>query len=264
MSNLGKKIALELLRQLVEEKRNAQPKRNDMTEPKRKGGEKSESKIKTLVGVFSGRFQPFGRHHFEAYKQLKSITGQNTYIGTSNVIDNKKSPFTFQEKKTIISKYGIPSSHVVQVRNPYAPEEILKKYDAKSTALVVIFGAKDAGRLGQGKYFLPYSSNAGKLEGYKDHGYFIIAEHVSVKVQGKEMSGTEMRNLLASTDISREEKTKTFKEIFGWYDKGIFDMVTDRLEANLKESIKRKKCLTEGKGFIIVVCLYWFFFGFLT
>ena len=224
----------------------------DKTAPERKDGESKKSKIKTLVGVYSGRFQPFGRHHFAAYKQLAAVTGPNTYIGTSNVTDSKKSPFTFQEKKTIISKYGIPSSHVVQVRNPYAPEEILKKYDAKSTALVVIFGAKDAGRLGQGKYFLPYSSNAGKLEGYKEHGYYIIAEHVSVKVQGKELSGTEMRNLLADTSTSREEKAKTFKEIFGWYDKGIFDMVTDRLEANLKELVKMKKRLTEGKGFIIV------------
>ena len=126
--------------------------------------------IDNVVVVYSGRFQPFHKGHYATYENLVRKFGKDSvYIGTSNVTDSKKSPFNFNEKKAIMMKmFGIPSSKIVNVKNPYAPEEILKKHDSDTTGLIVVVGEKDQNRLG-GKYFTPYK---GKIEaGYLDKGY---------------------------------------------------------------------------------------------
>ena len=217
-----------------------------------KDKEKSKGKM-TLVGVYSGRFQPFGRHHFAAYKQLQAVTGANTYIATSDVTDTEKSPFNFAEKRAIIMKYGIPGNRVVKTRSPYNPEEVLSKYDPKTTALVVIFGAKDAGRLeGTGKYYKPFES-ARNLEGYKDRGYYIVAQHESVKIGGKELSGTQIRKFLGSHKIDNEKKKKLFKGIFGWYDPHLFNVITKKVGSITpkNESVLSSKggLITEGGAY---------------
>lgn len=88
------------------------------------------------VVVYSGRFQPFHKGHFATYQLLVRKFGkENVYIGTSNKTDNVKSPFGFKEKKYIITKmFGVPSNKVVQIKNPYAPVEILNKFDSKTTS----------------------------------------------------------------------------------------------------------------------------------
>jgi phosphopantetheine adenylyltransferase len=91
-----------------------------------------------VVVVYSGRFQPFHKGHYATYDNLVRKFGKdNVYIGTSNVTDSKKSPFNFSEKKAIMMKmFGIPSSKIVNVKNPYAPTEILNKYDEDTTGLI--------------------------------------------------------------------------------------------------------------------------------
>ena len=96
--------------------------------------------METLIGeqtsnrvvVYSGRFQPFHKGHFATYQLLtKKFGKENVYIGTTNKTDNIKSPFGFKEKKYIITKmFGIPANKIVQIKNPYAPVEILDKYDS--------------------------------------------------------------------------------------------------------------------------------------
>ena len=207
-----------------------QPSSSSKSKESPEGKEKSPQKT-TLVGVYSGRFQPFGRHHFAAFKQLQAVTGGNTYIATSDVTDSAKSPFGFADKKRIIQKYGIPGNRIVKTKSPYSPEEILNKYKPKTTALVVIFGAKDAGRLsGEGKYYTPFEG-AKDLEGYKDKGYYIVAQHESVLVGGKELSGTQIRTYLGSHKIDADKKKKLFKAIFGWYDPALYKTITSKVGA---------------------------------
>jgi nicotinamide mononucleotide adenylyltransferase len=123
-----------------------------------------------VVVVYSGRFQPFHKGHYATYENLIRKFGKDSvYIGTSNVTDSKKSPFNFKEKKAIMMQmFGIPSSKIVNVKNPYRPEEILNKFDSDTTGLIVVVGEKDQNRL-SGNYFTPYK---GKVEqGYLDKGY---------------------------------------------------------------------------------------------
>ena len=69
------------------------------------------------------------------------------------------------------------------------------------------------------------NKNKNNLVGYQDNGYVIQAPHVSVKVAGKEVSGTVMRQVLGSDKIKPEQRKKLFKQLFGYYDERLYKMM---------------------------------------
>ena len=179
--------------------------------------------VDNKVVVYAGRFQPFHKGHYATYSHLvKKFGKNNVYIGTSNKTDNNKSPFNFKEKVMIITKmFGIPSSRIIEVKNPYVPTEVLKKFDKDTTAFITVVGKKDASRLG-GKFFTPYKDNL-DFEGYEDKGYVYIAPN-----QSNPISGTEVRNGLKSG--SNDDKKDFFsKRAYPKFDKKIFDFITNTL-----------------------------------
>ena len=181
--------------------------------------------VDNKIVVYAGRFQPFHKGHYATYSHLvKKFGKNNVYIGTSNKTDNNKSPFNFKEKVMIITKmFGIPSNKIIQVKNPYVPTEVLKKFDKDTTAFITVVGKKDAGRLGsRGKFFTPYKDNL-DFEGYEDKGYVYIAPN-----QSNPISGTEVRNGLKSG--SDDDKKDFFsKRAYPKFDKKIFDFITNTL-----------------------------------
>ncbi len=191
---------------------------------------KEQTEIKTVVAIYPGRFQPMGAHHAKAFK---SIPFKDKFIATSNKVALPKSPFSFAEKKKIISAYGLGSS-LKQVKNPYKAEEILKRYDPETTAAVFVVGKKDAQRLG-GKFFRPWK---GKAEiGYRDGAYTYIAPHVSMNVAGYgEMSGTTLRTVLGDKNLESSNKKKIFTSIFGRSNLKNYDWIVKKLES-LNESV---------------------------
>ena len=210
-----------------------------------------DSPIKTIVAVYPGRFQPMGKHHAEVFKWLqKQFGAQYTYVATTDKVQLPKSPFNFREKRSIMLKHGI--KNIVQVKNPYNPIEILKKYDPKTTAVVVVYGKKDAGRLrttkkdGTPGYYQDFTKSKNNLLGYDKHGYFVISPHISLKVDGfGEMSGTTIRAALAAGT------PETFKQIFGWFDPKIFAMTKKKLSEQIQEfitTINIKDYLVEGSA----------------
>ena len=189
--------------------------------------------ITNIVGIYSGRFQPFGKHHFKTFEWFQKLFGtKNTYVVTSNKVDGNNSPFNFREKKVIIGKHGVPISKIVQVKNPYKSEEVTSKYDPKSTAVVFLVGKKDSERLG-GKYFLPYDDNRDNLVGFDQHAYYKIAPHYSSKVDGKELSGTTIREILGSIDKSDGDKKSFFEELMGFTDERVYNLVTSKLSEKI-------------------------------
>ena len=182
-------------------------------------------KIKKVIGIYPGRFQPAGLHHYKTYKWLDKKFDE-AWVATSNKTDSTKSPLNFKEKKMIWTKHKV--KNVVQVKNPYVCEELLENYDPETTAVVYIFGEKDAGRLktkkvdGTPGYYQSYAKNKNNLEPYKNHGYFIVAPHVSIKVLGKEVNGTYIRELLGSPKYTDSQRVEAFEELFGWYDEKIY------------------------------------------
>jgi hypothetical protein len=181
----------------------------------------TENINKTIV-VYSGRFQPFHSGHYATYKHLVGKFGKdNVYIGTSNKTDSFKSPFKFVEKKQIMMKmFGIPSAKIVQIRNPYAPKQIIGNFDEDTTAFVTVVGEKDRYRL-KGKYFDPYHPDKIQM-GYKQKGYVYVAPE-----QPNPISGTEVRKLLSTGSDSKRKSE--FKKIYGKLDPKIFNLISGRL-----------------------------------
>ena len=184
-----------------------------------------------VVVVYSGRFQPFHKGHYATYENLVRKFGKDSvYIATSNVTDSKKSPFNFKEKKAIMMQmFGIPSSKIVNVKNPYRPEEILNKYDSDTTGLIVVVGEKDENRL-SGKYFTPYK---GKIEqGYLDKGYVYASPATANPI-----SGTDVRYWLSAG--SSDDRKKNFTKAYPKFDSQIFKLITLKLKG-LKECINEE------------------------
>jgi len=177
--------------------------------------------IKKIVVVYAGRFQPFHKGHYATYQKLVSKFGAgNVYIGTSNDTSGNKSPFNFNEKKIIMNKmFGIPSNKIIQVKNPYAPKEVLSGMNGKTTAYIAAVGQKDADRL-QGKYFKPYNGKTGY--GYDEIGYVY-----PVPAEDNAISGTDVRKWLGTGDD--KSKQNGFLKAYPTFDKAIFKMITGKL-----------------------------------
>jgi len=185
-----------------------------------------DNPIKKIVVVYVGRFQPFHKGHYSTYQHLvKKFGKNNVFIGTSNKVSKPKSPFNFKEKVQIMtSMFGIPKSKIHQVKNPYQPTEILKKFDETTTAFITVVGEKDKSRLG-GKYFTPLKGTP--TEGYRDRGYVYVSPS-----QSNPISGTDVRNGLSLG--SDEQKQSFFTDrAYPKYNKTIFNLITSKLNEGI-------------------------------
>jgi len=212
-------------------------------------------KAKKVIAIYPGRFQPFGPHHRKVFQNLQSKFG-NVYITTSGIKQPPRHPMNFGEKVRHMVKMGIPKNRIVKERVPYVANNLLKKFK-DDTAVVYVFGAKDAGRLKGGKkksggltYYQDYNKNKGNLLGYKEHGYIYTAP--TVKVSGI-TSGTEIRNLIGSSKMERSKREKIFKQTFGYFDTGIFNMLTNKFRklTETKKPIKKILDLSEEVQLLI-------------
>jgi hypothetical protein len=195
--------------------------------------------INKVIVVYSGRFQPFHKGHYATYDNLVRKFGKDSvYIGTSNVTDSKKSPFNFKEKKAIMTTmFGIPSNKIANIKNPYAPEEILNKYNEDTTGLIVVVGEKDENRL-SGKYFTPYKGKV--TQPYLDRGYVYASPATANPI-----SGTDVRYWLSAG--SAADRKKNFTKAYPKFDDQIFKLITLKLKS-LKECINEEITLNVKVG----------------
>jgi hypothetical protein len=164
-----------------------------------------------VYAVYPGRFHPAGPHHYKAYKWLADKFGADkTFVITSDKVELPDSPLNFAEKKAVWTKYGVPANMIVQVKNPYVATEVLDMLPDGSS-IVFGFGKKDSERFSVGgvkkdgspSYLQDYEKNKDNLADFTKHGYLVVIPHFSLKVDGKELSGTEIRSTIAS-DPSQE------------------------------------------------------------
>ena len=165
-------------------------------------------KIPNVLITFSGRFQPPHMGHFGVYNHLvKKFGKNNVYITTSNKIDKEKSPLSFQWKKKLLSQIGIPQNKIIQVKNNYRPDDILKAtgLNSEETIWITSLGEKDAGRLSGGKYFKPYKEGK-PMTTLDKHGYVYVIPNI--KMGGKVMSATAVRDVLRKDgDLEKDDYT---------------------------------------------------------
>jgi hypothetical protein len=213
-----------------EKERTLEPKKDEPNEPaktpEKADAEKPAAPTRT-VAIFTGRFQPFHAGHYSIYEALVKRFGKdNVYIASSNVTDAIKSPFAFNEKKEIMTRmFDIPEEMIVQVKNPYAPVEILEKLPP-DTAYVTAVSQKDADRLGKGKYFKNLDDvPEDERKAFKDQGYFIVAPEMQLTVNGQNISGTQLRAVMGDPSITDRAKEEIFTKVYGKFDKKIFDKI---------------------------------------
>ena len=188
------------------------------------------------VAIYPGRFQPFHAGHMIAYQAMVDEFGkENVYVVASDTKDSTgKNPFSFDEKKNIMtSMFDIPEDHIVKVKSPYAPTELLGRFP-DDTPVVFGVGKKDSEeRLGSA-YFDMYDPGAA-MEGYKKHGYKWIAPEPKIQLGDDGISGTQLRKVLGNDRVTPEEKKKLFKLAFGKFDQNIFDMVVPASKKSLED-----------------------------
>jgi len=185
------------------------------------------------ISVYSGRFQPFGKHHDEAFKWLQMKFGKNDcYIATSNKTNLEDSPFDFNLKSDIIQQYGISKSNIKLVKSPYQPFEITSNYNENEDVLIIMVSEKDFDRIKFNKkdgslgYYQPYKKGL-TLKPFKEHGYVIICPEFNISIDDKmEYSGTNLRNRLSSCTESE------FTKLMGWFDIQIFKRIKESLRIN--------------------------------
>ena len=207
-------------------------------------------KATKVIAVYPGRFQPFGPHHKKVFQSLQKKF-DDVYITTSNIKSPPRHPMNFKEKVRHMVKMGIPKNRIVKERVPYVANNLLKRFDAEKTAVIYVFGAKDAGRLKGGKkksggltYYQDYKKNKNKMVGYETHGYIYTAPHV--KVSGIS-SGTEIRRLLGSPKFGEKNREIIFKKTFGYFDQGVYNMLTNKFRKLFEVY---SKFIVENKDYI--------------
>lgn len=208
----------------------------------------SEATDHTVVGFFPGRFQPFHPGHHGAYNQLVDLCGRDhTYILTSNNTSTYNSPLTFQDKQALITTmFDIPADHVVETSTPYRIPRNLE-FDEFNTIVLFAVSSKDMqedprfvfpedGRMalrddGVPKYMQRYPGNISKCLPLTTHAYVIEVDVESFDVDGRTIvDATELRKLL----IQPEDKARdAFEQIYGTFNKEIFDMLRSRIEAKV-------------------------------
>ena len=192
--------------------------------------------------IYPGRFHPFHLGHMASYDWLTQQFGDNNvYIASSGVQDPETSPFEYADKVTMMTKLGVPSSHVVKVKNPYQAAEItsaLSDEERANTVLVFAVSAKDAERFnfapkkdGSDSYLQPLPDNKKGMKPMTQHGYVAVTPTVNFRVKGVDAnSASQIRKLyLDGNDADRDQ---IITDLYGSPDPELRAVFDQRLGVN--------------------------------
>ena len=189
--------------------------------------------------IYPGRFHPFHLGHKASYDYLVSKYGADAvYIATSDKQAPVSSPFSYSDKVAMMTKLGIPASHVVKVQNPYRATEItdnLSPEQRADTALIFAVSAKDAERFdfkpkkdGSASYMQPLPASVKKLRPMTKAAYIDITPTVNFKVRGQDAnSATVVRQLFI--DGNDSDRDQIITDLYGAPDSSLRDMFKQRL-----------------------------------
>lgn len=188
------------------------------------------------IVIYPGRFQVFGPHHFAVYKKLCEKFGREcVFITTTDSTIGQNNILTFEEKVKFMEKFGIDTSKILQVEQPYRPNTIdFGNLANNKTSVIICLGQKDQNRLNtsNGQYYTPYMGQV-HLYPMKTTGYVYTVPNIKLNHENSEINGTFLRGFLPLCNSAE------FSKIMGWYD------------ANLHELLRQKmgvaQSLTEGQ-----------------
>jgi hypothetical protein len=168
----------------------------------------------------------------------------------TGTVDPIKSPFTFDERKRMVSLTGIDGSHVLQVTNNYNITPLTDKIpiDLNKDAVFFAVSSKDmtedprfknfTKKDGSPSYLQPLPKKAAEIKPASQHGYLIVVPTTKFTVLGKEAtSASELRRDFSTYDS--ETKKRFVTDLFGKFDQQIFDTMNSKVITELKAAIKR-------------------------
>lgn len=193
-----------------------------------------------VIGIYPVSSQPPHLGHYKAYEFLKKITGVNTFVATSNKTELPQAPLNFQDKQQIWTRHGVPIDKIVQVKDPQKAVEITQKFGTDRTVAVFAMSKRDANAVlkSPSGYFLPFKGMAGQMEPLVKHAYVLIIPDELLYIN-KSFSSITIKQAFGSKRLSDEQKKSFFKQVFGWYDISLFELISKKFaEANtVKERV---------------------------
>ena len=199
------------------------------------------------VVIYPGRFQPMLPHHAEVYNKLRAqFPGAEVYVATSNKVEGSKSPFSFEEKKQIITQmHGIPDENIILAANPYLIDSYMKEFDQKNTMVIFAVGGKDEDRFPmkniddstglnmslRGETRPTYYQMINTLEQHpalpmSDRGYIYLAP--TVAGGGEVASASAFRKAFTSVEDT-EKRKEIFQKYMGEFNETIFSLLNNKL-----------------------------------
>ena len=199
------------------------------------------------VVIYPGRFQPMLPHHAEVYSKLQAqFPGAEVYVATSNKVEGSKSPFSFEEKKQIITQmHDIPEDNIILAANPYLIDSYMKEFDQKNTMVIFAVGGKDEDRFPmkniddstglnmslRGETRPTYYQMINTLEQHpalpmSDRGYIYLAP--TVAGGGEVASASAFRKAFTSVEDT-EKRKEIFQKYMGEFNETIFSLLNDKL-----------------------------------
>lgn len=202
-----------------------------------------------IIGIYPGSFQPPTAGNYKAYELLKKHTGNNTFVTTDDVINLPNAPLTFQDKQQIWTRHGVPIDKIVMSKNPTQAGEVLQKFGTDRTVVIFAMPKKDAtlALQNQSGRFLPFQGLSSNMEPMSSKAYiFTIPDEVLYV--NKQITSDTVRKAFGSKSLSEEQKKSFFKQMFGWYDISLFDLIKKKFA----EAGTVKERMNESVGLPIV------------
>jgi hypothetical protein len=186
------------------------------------------------VAVYPGRFHPFSLGHKGVYDHLANDPKiDDVYVVTSAKQNNSDSPFTFADKVKMMTKTGVPASHIIQVKNPYKIDEIIQLLglDPKQDRLIYALGGDDAKRFN----YTPVSplqlySAKKKMQPVGKHAYVKVIPQIPYNILGKTVThASEIRKMYL--DGNDNDRNQIIADLYGRVDPELKDIFDQQLGA---------------------------------
>ena len=202
------------------------------------------------VVIYPGRFQPMLSHHVKVFDYLKThFKDYEVYIGTSNKVDEEKSPFNFKQKQMIAQAQGIAPERVLEAQQPYV-HTFYNQFDHSDTIVIFAVGEKDMNTRFAMNNIDPDTGLDMKVRANKDTGEFdpkyyqminsigdtpltmdkrgYLFEVPNIESDGEVESASAFRNALKNSP-DKESAKQVFEKQFKEYDETVFNLIYDKI-----------------------------------
>jgi hypothetical protein len=206
------------------------------------------------VVIYPGRFQPMLSHHAEVFKQLQAqFPDAEVYVGTSDKVEQPKSPFNFKEKQMIATAHGVPADRVLAVNRPYHQDDYAKYFNPADTLIIFAVGEKDLDRFpfnnidpktgldmtvkgeARPKYYQKINTLQANPKPMSERGYITLAP--TIKIGDEVASASAFRDALKAAPDAESAK-QIYTKQFGTYNDKVFNLIYNKIaRADMSEQI---------------------------